>query len=1123
MEEGVGDGEGSSNKQMKATDGEDAVQDKAMDYDGVLGGDDAVDDVNGLDKLDVDQCVGDSNIGIRFGSGSGYNKCDNGTQREAGREMTNGDGVVTPRVGSVYSSWEEVERMFKEYGKKKGFGVIREQSAYYVGTKEKHAMTMRCECYGCPDMKLKSDEKKRLYASLNKEQLWEIRKVSLEHIGHKPEPGQAKLVKQNRIEHFTASMRSRVLNDIDAGVLLANIHGSIARERDGLQNMPIMEKDMRHVVEERTRLKMEGGDANALLKYFDRMQTDNDKFFHSFWVDEKGTLKDVFWADARSHAAYEEFGDVVCFDSTYLTNKYHLPFANFVGVNHHGQTVLFGCALVSVEDADTFEWVFRQWLKCMGGRAPDGILTDQAAAMRQPIKNVFPDTRNRWCIWNILRKLPHKLGRIEKYVLGVTKISILYAELKEELLEVVYDSFTKEEFDTRWEEVTSDYGIVNDEWLSGLFVERSMWVPTYMKDQFWVGMRTTQRVESINSFFDKFVTRQTRLCEFGEKYVAAVERWIMQEKEADDKGHKYTRNLLTGIPLEKYFQCTYTGAKFRAFQRECERLIYCYVKEKIAKGDQMVMDMNLYEEPPEKYVLRRWRKDIRRKHAVVEVCYHGPAKTKRAKRFDKMNAVFDALAYESCGCERTCDIVLKGLKRISDEVRSYNVVHVDEGGGMRGVGDINSVHSSEPIGSNTQRTAVSGTLHGEQTQAPAHPTDNSSANVVGQSEGSQPSVRIDIVAESGPGEQAATVVCGDPLIPKKKGRPKGTHYKSLGEKGWKKANENGSKNGGTGGKRKYQGDIAHMMAAASEKMKVTKNTNLSGNLAKAHAEQNMQHTKENRNCFRAVIHICLGEADLLMVHLCDLPRDFQFTHSCATADSLVIPDPIVFRSHQDIRQVVVLRRYGTPMAWHVSLHRIETESGMEFELVQGWADFMRENNVVNSDEVFFEYIGNSVFTVIVRDGHGVFKEVTPLHEGQTGQRVLRPRPYWNRHQDNCLAAQLYLENSQYPGFLVYMNRRYLSIGSVSILIQWVRANVPHDMMSGDFTVSLTYRGLWWGVKMKTYRKEGSPIIYKIKEGFRMFADDNLIEEGDVCCFEKTQTFPFQMKVWVFACDAGVVA
>lgn len=38
----------------------------------------------------------------------------------------------------------------------------------------------------------------------------------------------------------------------------------------------------------------------------------------------------------RSRAAWEDFGDVVCFDATYLTNEYELPFANFVGVNQNG-------------------------------------------------------------------------------------------------------------------------------------------------------------------------------------------------------------------------------------------------------------------------------------------------------------------------------------------------------------------------------------------------------------------------------------------------------------------------------------------------------------------------------------------------------------------------------------------------------------------------------------------------------------------------------------------------------------------------------------------------------------------------------------------------------------------
>ncbi|KAK1272213.1 Protein FAR1-RELATED SEQUENCE 5 [Acorus gramineus] len=37
-----------------------------------------------------------------------------------------------------------------------------------------------------------------------------------------------------------------------------------------------------------------------------------------------------------SRALYESFSDVISFDSTYLTNKYDMPFAPFVGVNHHG-------------------------------------------------------------------------------------------------------------------------------------------------------------------------------------------------------------------------------------------------------------------------------------------------------------------------------------------------------------------------------------------------------------------------------------------------------------------------------------------------------------------------------------------------------------------------------------------------------------------------------------------------------------------------------------------------------------------------------------------------------------------------------------------------------------------
>ena len=99
--------------------------------------------------------------------------------------------------------------------------------------------------------------------------------------------------------------------------------------------MPFTEKDCRNFLDQVRRLRLGEGDANAINKYFLKMQADNSNFFYIMDLDEAGQLKNLFWADARSRVAYEEFGDVITFDTTYLTNKYDMPFAPFVGVNHH--------------------------------------------------------------------------------------------------------------------------------------------------------------------------------------------------------------------------------------------------------------------------------------------------------------------------------------------------------------------------------------------------------------------------------------------------------------------------------------------------------------------------------------------------------------------------------------------------------------------------------------------------------------------------------------------------------------------------------------------------------------------------------------------------------------------
>ena len=65
--------------------------------------------------------------------------------------------------------------------------------------------------------------------------------------------------------------------------------------------------------------------------------------FLSIDFDEHGRLKNVFWADPRSRAAYKYFRNIIIFDTTYLINKYNMSFAPFVIVNCHGKSILLGC------------------------------------------------------------------------------------------------------------------------------------------------------------------------------------------------------------------------------------------------------------------------------------------------------------------------------------------------------------------------------------------------------------------------------------------------------------------------------------------------------------------------------------------------------------------------------------------------------------------------------------------------------------------------------------------------------------------------------------------------------------------------------------------------------------
>ncbi|XP_035549729.1 protein FAR1-RELATED SEQUENCE 5-like [Juglans regia] len=588
--------------------------------------------------------------------------------------------VEAPRPGMEFKSDNELTAYYKQYAKQEGFGV-RTQRTKRDDDGRPVYVTIGCARGGKyvskniniskPRATTKTDCKAKVNATLNKNEKWVITTVENVHNHITVSPKKTRLLRSHkRLDDY--SQRILDLND-RAGIRMNKNYFSLVVDAGGFENLEFQERDCRNFIDKARHLRLGKGGGEALNEYFQRMRYQNDGFVSSMDVDDEGRLRNVFWADARSRAAYEYFGDVVTFDTTYLTNRYGMPFAPFVGVNHHGQSILLGAGLLSSEDTHSFVWLFRMWLACMNGRAPKAIITDQDRAMKNAISIVFPETRHRYCLWHIMRKLPEKLGSHSHFSTG----------LKTSIQAALYDSQTCTEFEERWGQLLDKYDLRGNNWLESLYEERTFWVPVYLKDVFWAGMSTTQRSESMNAFFDGYVHSGTTLKEFVDQFDNALRKKVEVETTADFHSSNQTIPCVSPFNFEKQFQNVYTNAKFKEFQNELIGLMCCNctmvskqgcistfdVLDEISIDDcNKIVHYTLYynEEEcelkctcalfetrgilcrhalkvfqlsrinvlPDKYVLDRWRKDEKRRYTLIKSSYDDLRASGDARRYE---------------------------------------------------------------------------------------------------------------------------------------------------------------------------------------------------------------------------------------------------------------------------------------------------------------------------------------------------------------------------------------------------------------------------------------------------------------------------------------------------------
>ncbi|XP_014521844.1 protein FAR1-RELATED SEQUENCE 5-like [Vigna radiata var. radiata] len=249
-----------------------------------------------------------------------------------------------PTLHMCFDTMEEAKQIYINYAIRCGFAVRtrtskkdKENNVYYLrlvcSREGKYVSSIKPEVKTLPSQ---TNQCPTGITIARKDNKWFIRTVVLDH-SHDLCPNTTKLIPGNRKLSMQAKHTLEVNND--AGVWINKSLLSIVSNIGGFKNMEFIERDARNYIMQHKRSLCKDGDGQALLRHFSSIKDLNNEFFYDIALDKGNRICSVFWADARSRAACEEFGGVASFDTTYLTNKYDMPFVPFVGVNHHAHSV----------------------------------------------------------------------------------------------------------------------------------------------------------------------------------------------------------------------------------------------------------------------------------------------------------------------------------------------------------------------------------------------------------------------------------------------------------------------------------------------------------------------------------------------------------------------------------------------------------------------------------------------------------------------------------------------------------------------------------------------------------------------------------------------------------------
>ncbi|KAG2576994.1 protein FAR1-RELATED SEQUENCE 5-like [Panicum virgatum] len=457
------------------------------------------------------------------------------------------DAVVDPYLGMEFESLESAKTFYYSYASRTGFEARVRQSRksqdeslkmlklvcsrhrYHSGRENNGEDTKRVRA-----LDPSRDGCDALFEIIRKgKDVWTVSKLILEHT-HELNPAPASRV------HCVRSQ----------GEVLV-----IANNFADTRNLLLNGQDSQHPREMRYN-DLGPEDAQSLFEYLKKRQDEDPSFFYAVQHGKNGQSANIFWADAKARMAYYHFGDAVRFETAYRKNKETIPIVIFLGVNHHVQPVVFGCALLIDESEASFTWLFEKWLEAMHMGPPISLVTEFNRVMATAIAKVLPDTYHIFC---------------EKHILDTVKEGLhgMFPDLEpfiNDLRKCIDGSRIEELFESGWNSVIIKHGLGNNELLQSLYDIRQQWAPAYTKKVFYPGNQMPTTCENIEKVVEKYFSSKTELRVAVWQLGEVISSSFDAEVQADYFTMFQMPPLSTASPVEKQGSSIFTSTIFGLFQ-----------------------------------------------------------------------------------------------------------------------------------------------------------------------------------------------------------------------------------------------------------------------------------------------------------------------------------------------------------------------------------------------------------------------------------------------------------------------------------------------------------------------------------------------------------------------------